>query len=501
MPTSPAYEELLHKEVAKYYADPYGFALAMFPWGVPGPLEHHDGPDTWQVEVLKWIGEQVAERAFDGHTPVKPIRVAISSGHGVGKSVLAAIIVCWILSTRPYAQGTITANSIKQLDTKTWARLQLWMSLCLTGHWFTINSEQVYHTAHKPNWFASKQSSDADNSTSFAGQHAESSTSFYVNDEDSEIDAIIHEVEEGGLTDGEPMIFLLGNCTMSSGPFFEAVFGRMRHRWQSWVIDSRNSRYTNKAEIAEWIEDFGIDSDFVRVRVLGLPPNASEAQFIDRKRVQDAQKRPVLELPDTPLVAGCDLAWGGADDNVIRFRRGMDARSIPPIRIKGEFTRDPSVLTNRLADVLTNTYDGRRVAMLFLDSAGIAGPIAQRLRDLGHRNVMEVNFGADSPDPQYAYMRDCIWGRMKHWLPSGAIDSDRELESDLVGPGVVPDRKQRVKLESKELMKKRGIDSPDDGDALALTFAQPVVAVQEMAPPSLGSSFSAPEMGSMGWAV
>ena len=477
--TAQSYEALLHEEVARYYADPLGFALAMFPWGEPGPLQHHQGPDEWQIEVLRWIGEQVAQRGFDGHTPVKPIRCAISSGHGVGKSVLAAIIVCWILSTRPYAQGTVTANSIKQLDTKTWARLQLWASLCRTGHWFTINSEQIYHKAHKANWFASKQSSDADNSTSFAGQHAESSTSFYVNDEDSEIEQIIHDVEEGGLTDGEPMIFLLGNCTMSSGPFYEAVFGRWRHRWKSWVIDSRNSRYTNKDEIAEWIKDFGLDSDWVRVRVLGLPPNASEAQFIDHGRVLAAQKRSVMELPDTPLVAGCDLAWGGSDDNVIRFRRGMDARSVPSIRIKGEFTRDPGVLTNRLADVLTSTHGGYPVSMLFLDSAGIAGPIAQRLRALGHRNVMEVNFGAHSPDPKYAYMRDCIWGRMKEWLATAAIDDHRELETDLVGPGLVPDKQQRVKLESKELMKTRGVDSPDDGDALALTFAQPVKVIPQ----------------------
>ncbi len=195
-------------------------------------------------------------------------------------------------------------------------------------------------------------------------------------------------------------------------------------------------------------------------------------------------------LPDERLVAGADLAWGGSDDNVIRFRCGGDARSIKPIRIKGEFTRDPSVLTNRLSDVLTAAHlcgDGRqrRVSMLFLDSAGIAGPVAARLRNLGHKNVMEVNFGADSPDVHYAYMRDYMWGEMKAWLLTGAIDqkcsggtncSHCQIETDLVSPGVVPDIRQRVKLEPKEMMKKRGVDSPDDGDALALTFAHKVAS-------------------------
>lgn len=469
------YERALHVEVAKYYADPEGFVMAMFPWGKKGThLEHHDGPDTWQRDCLRWIGEQVRERAFNGKDAVAPIRFAVSSGHGVGKSVLVAMLTCWIMSTRKFAQGTITANTITQLDTKTWARVRLWASSCLTGHWFEINSEKMYHKAHPSSWFCSKQSSKEENSESFAGQHAENSTSFYFNDEDSGIAQIIHEVEEGGLTDGEPIIGLFGNATRSSGPFYDAIWGRLKHRWKRWIIDSRKSKYTNKEEIAQWIEDFGIDSDFVRVRVLGLPPNASDAQFIDQQRVLDAQKRQVVVLPDEPIVAGADLAWGGSDDNVIRFRRGKDARSIHPIRIKGEFTRDPAVLTTRLADVLAKEYDGRKVAMLFLDSAGIAGPIGARLRALGHRNVQEVNFGSDSPDSKYRFMRDCMWGRMKEWLLAGAIDTHPELEADLTGPGIRPDNRQRVWLESKETMKKRGVDSPDDGDALALTFAAPV---------------------------
>jgi phage terminase large subunit len=49
------------------------------------------------------------------------------------------------------------------------------------------------------------------------------------------------------------------------------------------------------------------------------------------------------------------------------------------------------------------------------------------------------------------------------------------LEVDLTGPGFHHDRRDRLVIESKESMKKRGLASPDDGDALALTFAMPVV--------------------------
>jgi len=207
--------------------------------------------------------------------------------------------------------------------------------------------------------------------------------------------------------------------------------------------------------------------------------------------VNEAQKREPIVLVDEPLVAGVDFAWGGADDNVVRFRRGADARSIPPIRVKGEFTRDPGVMTNRLADVLSKSYGGHRVQMLFLDSAGIAGPIGRRLREMGFSNVREVNFGADSPDPKHRFYRDYMWGQMKDWLPTGAIDKHPELEADLTGPGLRPDLKQRVWLESKEDMKRRGVDSPDDGDALALTFAAPLgVRKQQVKLPPLPREFA-----------
>lgn len=493
-----SYEELLHEEVARYYADPLGFVLAMYPWGELGsPLEQEPGPDVWQREMLEDIGRQVRERGFEGATAVAPIRCAVSSGHGIGKSVMVAWLVDWIMSTRPHCQGTVTANTITQLQTKTWAAIQRWTKLCQTGHWFTVNSERMYRTGFKESWFCAPQSSAEENSESFAGQHAKDSTSFYIFDEASAIAEKIYEVAEGGLTDGEPMMFLWGNPTQSAGPFHRACFGVMRHRWTPRVIDSRTSRFTNKEQIAEWAQDYGEESDFFRVRVLGLPPNASDAQFIDQRRVMEAQKRQVVVLPDEPLVAGCDLAWGGSDFNVIRFRRGKDARSIPAIRIPGEFTRDPSVLTNRLADVLSQTYGGQPVSMLFLDSAGIAGAVGTRLRELGHRNVLEVNFGADSPNPKRRYMRDHMWAELKDWLLTGAIDPSPRLESDLVGPGIRPDRQQRVWLESKEDMKKRGIDSPDDGDALALTFAQPV----KLAKPKAFGASRMPVSGSMPWGI
>ena len=474
---APTYNEALHEAVAEYYADPLGFVLAMFPWQSPGMLEHHPGPDTWQRAFLLELGEQVTSRGFDGVTPVAPIREAVSSGHGIGKSVVVAWIILWIMSTRPHCRGTVTANTMNQLATKTWPTLLRWLKLCRTSSWFEANSERIYRKGYKESWFTASQSSQEQNSEAFAGQHAADSTSFYVFDEASAIPETIYEVAEGGLTDGEPMMFLFGNATRSTGSFHKACFGSMRHRWNPVIVDSRTSRFTNQAQIAEWIEDYGIDSDFVRVRVLGLPPSASDVQFIPLTTVTQAQRTEAISLADDPLVAGLDVSRGGADKCVIRFRKGKDGKSIPPIVIPGEKARDSMRVASVAAEALQRAYHGYRVSTMFVDATGgsIGGPIADRLRQLGHDNVIDVQFSGESPDPRYANMRAFMWGKLRDWLTAGgAIDGAATLETDLTGPGYFHDKRDRILLESKEQMKARGVDSPDDGDALALTFAHPV---------------------------
>jgi len=475
-PASRDYEHDLHDFCAEYYDNPLAWVRGAFPWGEDGPLQPYQEPDIWQCEFLAWLGDEIKARHFDGVMPVMPIRAAVSSGHGIGKGALVGMLATFIMSTRRNAKGVITANTATQLQDKTWAGIQTWVKRSITAHWFETNTSIMYRRGAREQWKCSPQTCDPDNSEAFAGQHNVSSTSFYIFDEASNIASTIFETAHGGLTDGEPMMFLFGNPTRRRGEFHDVIFGDAGARWKTWTIDARSCRFPNKELIAEQCLDWGEDSDRFRVRVRGVPPKAEDAQFIDAQRVIDAQKRHVVVLDDEPLVAGCDLAWGGKDSNVIRFRRGRDARSIPPIRIAGELTRDPGVLTNRLSDVLSREYDGRKVAMLFLDSAGIAGSVGTRLRELGHRNLLEVNFGADSPNQKMRYMRDFMWSQMKDWLLTAAIDKSPRLEADLTAPGLRDDLQQRIWLESKKEMKARDIPSPDEGDALALTFAQHVGA-------------------------
>lgn len=460
----------LADEVAKYYADPLGFILFAFEWG-EGDLKGFDGPDMWQIKFLTELGEAVRERGFNGVNPVRPIRMAVSSGHGIGKSALSAMLTLWIMSTRPHSKGVITANTGDQLRTKTMAELAKWKKRCITGHWFEMNTMSIAHIRYPETWRADAQTCREENSEAFAGLHCADSTPWYLFDESSAVPEKIWEVASGGLTDGEPMHFAFGNPTRNNGSFAEC-FGSQSHRWITQQVDSRNAKMTNKEYIAELIEDFGEDSDRVRVRVRGVFPRGGDMQFIPGDYAFNAMKNPLGRYLGTdPLICGVDLARGGDDNCYIQFRRGRDARSEKVYKISGEKSRD----SMKVVSLVTTILDRHKPDVTFVDETGLGGPIADRLSQLGY-HVVGVNFGKSADDDKHYGNKSAeMWARMRDWLKDGGtIHNNPDLERQLCGREFDHNRRDQLMLESKKDMKGRGLPSPDWADALALTFAYPV---------------------------
>ena len=479
--TQDPHQELADR-LAGFRHDPLGAVMYGFPWG-EGELAGIAGPRKWQREELARIGAWLANPA----TRYKPFRAAVSSGHGVGKTTFAAMLAWWAQSSFLDSMVRVTANTQNQLEKTTQPEFDRWYRRAINADWFDVHATSIkaHDERHEQTWRLDFVPWSEKNPQAFAGKHNAGRRMIVIFEEASEIPDEIWKVASGMLTDAdtETVFLAIGNPTRNTGTFYEAVFGHQRQRWSTRVLDSRDVEGSNVEEINGWLSECegNEDSDYFRVRARGLFPKGASGQFIDLDTIRLAQTREAHSLHDDPLVVGCDLSWGGADDTVIRFRKGYDARSIKPIKVKGEFTRDPAVMVGKLADVLAKDYDGDKVAMLFVDAAGAAGPVVARLRVMGFKNVVEVNFGAQAIDAHYAYRRDEIWGGMKNALQGGlAIDLDPGLAADLSKPILVEDLKQRVKLESKDIMRKRlarlGIEasSTDDGDALALTFAMPV---------------------------
>jgi hypothetical protein len=427
--------------VASCHHDPLQFVRIAYPWGEPGgPLADEPGPDANQVEFLTALGTEIRARAFNGRDPVMPILMNESSGHGTGKSAMGAWLADFLLSTRPHSIGTVTAGTATQLSERTWAAIQYWTRLCLTAPWFDIMERGIYSKAFPDTWKLVAQTCKAENAQAFAGQHARTSTSWYLFDEASQVPDKIWETAYGGLTDGEPMFFAWGQPVRNTGEFYRVCFGSRAARWNGRRVDSRTSRFTNKDLLAQQITDYGIDSDFVKVRVLGLPPSASELQYIDKARVDLARARTLTALPDEPArVAKC-------------------------------------------AELLSDRRPGHQLAALFVDAA-FGAAIVVRLRALGHTNVHEINFGGASPDPHEKNMRAFMYRKGKEWLLLGSLPDDDRLCDQLGLAGYHLDTSGKLVIESKADIQARGEASPDDSDAFLLTFAQAVALPRPAAAP------------------
>jgi len=479
----------LARDMGRFFDDPLGFVIYAWPWDtdktlqvveLPSPWRERFntryGPDAWACEFLDSIGAQVREKGFDCTHPVAPTRCAISSGHGIGKSAMTAWLVNWIMSTRPYCKGVVTANTAVQLESKTWAEIAKWTKRSITGHWFNVSTGRgamrMTHVQHPESWRVDAQTCREENSESFAGLHAATSTPFYIFDEASAVPDKIWEVAEGGMTDGEPMWFVFGNPTRNTGRF-HACFNGQRHRWHGRQIDSRTVAITNKAQIDEWIADWGEDSDFVRVRVRGVFPRAGSLQFIARDAVDAAMLReqPYQALENRTAIMGVDVARFGDDQSVIRTRIGRDARTFEPLRFR---ELDTMQLAARVVEHVQFLRRAKLRVVVFVDGGGVGGGVVDRLRQLAV-DVVEVQFGGKADDARkYANKRAEMWGRMREWLAIGHLAKDEALVTDLTGVEYGFNASDQILLESKESMKKRGLASPDDADALALTFAHPV---------------------------
>lgn len=464
---------MLDQELLDAYTDlifkPLEFSYFQYPWQQEGTiLENEEGPDNWQAEVLDYIGKSMKESA-ESHG--KPTYVAIRSGHGIGKGCLSAHIIDWFKSTRPFPQIVVTANTKPQLETKTWRELAKWQGLAKNRHWFKHTATANYHIAHKDTWRANMLPWSKEKSEAFAGTHEKHV--LFIFDEASAIDDIIWEVSEGAFTEPGALWVVLGNPTKATGRFsdcFKKDNIKNGGRWKTWEIDSRSVKRTNKETINELIKTYGEDSDFVRVRVLGKEPRAGAMQLIGDYLVQEAAGRvihPSLYMAQ-PKILGVDVARSGLDASVIIKRQGYASFDLEKFSIPDSM---------QLASVVARRIESWKPDAVFIDEVGIGAGVVDRLRQLKHE-VIGVNGSRIAGERQkYFNKRTEVWLLMKEWLErGGSIPNDKELKEDLVAPEYGFDNQDRWQLERKEDVKERLGRSPDCGDALALTFAEPVAS-------------------------
>lgn len=449
--------------LAKTQNDPYLFVQVAFSWGAD-ELKEHSILD-WQKDILISIRDNLINVN-------QAIQIAVASGHGIGKSALVSWLILWALSTMPHCKGIVTANTESQLKSKTWAELSKWHRLSIVKDLFTVTKTAIYSSdsSAENTWRIDAIAWSEHRPEAFAGLHNQNNRILIIFDEASAIPACIWEVAEGALTDENTQIlfFAFGNPTRPDGRFFEC-FGKYRHRWNTRKIDSRTVSITNKEQINKWVADYGLESDFVKVRVLGEFPSGADDSLIKLDTVKQAEKRCIINdmYREAPKVLGVDVARFGSDKTVIAFRQGLKLHKIE---------KYSELDTMQTADRVIKAIMQYEPEAVFIDVGGVGAGVYDYLRSIGY-NVTSVDFGGKSSEPnKYFNKRSEMWCKMADWLESADIVEDDDLRADLIAPSYYfKGDNGQILLERKQDIKKRGLASPDSADAIALTFASNIV--------------------------
>jgi hypothetical protein len=413
----------------------------------------------------------------NGKVDFDTLRMATSSGRGIGKSALVSWLVIWMLSTRIGSTTIVSANSEAQLRSVTWAEITKWLSMSLNSHWFEISATRVAPAKWLTEivekdlkmgtryWGAEGRLWSAENPDAYAGVHNFQGV-MLVFDEASGIEDSIWSVAAGFFTENTPNRFWMAfsNPRRNSGYFYECFNGK-RDFWRNKIVDARSVEGTDKAVYQQIIDEYGADSNQAYVEVYGQFPSASDDQFIGSYLVDEAMARVKWKDQSAPIVIGVDPARFGADSTVIAVRQGRDIIAIKKYR--GDDTME---VVGRVIEAI----EEYKPALVVVDEGGLGAGVVDRLKEQRYK-IRGVNFGSKSKNPlMWGNKRAEMWGELRTWLKTASLPKDRYLKSDLIGPMMKPDSKGTIFLESKKDMKARGLASPDAADAIAVTFAFPV---------------------------
>ena len=456
--------------------DPLKFVMWLFPWGQKNtPLENFAGPRKWQREVLKELADHIRDN--DGRIDFETLRMAVSSGRGIGKSALVSWLVIWMLTTRIGSTTIVSANSETQLRAVTWAEITKWLALALNSHWFEVSATRVMPAKWLTElverdlkkgtryWGVEGRLWSEENPDAYAGVHNFDGV-MLIFDEASGIADPIWAVSAGFFTENTPNRFWLAfsNPRRNTGYFYEA-FNAKRDFWRNKTVDARSVEGTDKAVYEQIIQEYGPDSVQAHVEVYGEFPSAGDDQFIPVYLVDDAFARPRYKDATAPIIIGVDPARFGADATVIAVRQGRDLNAIK--RYRGDDTME---IVGRVIEAI----EEYNPALVVIDEGGLGAGVVDRLKEQRYK-IKGVNFGNKSVKPiMYGNKRAEMWGLMRDWLKTASIPADKLLKSDLTSPRIKPDSKGTIFLEGKKEMKARGLASPDAADAIAVTFAYPV---------------------------
>jgi hypothetical protein len=411
----------------------------------------------------------------------KNARTAVRSCNGAGKTFVTANTVTWFLATHPNSIVVSTAPTARQV------RELLWQEInnihqnskyplggrCLNVSW-TMGAK----------WFAVGLSTNDANR--FQGFHADNILG--VIDEAAGVEAPIWEGMDAILTSSGARLLVIGNPTEPSGRFFDAFSSDLYNKIHISAFDTPNftengityediksGEWRDKMDslifpslitprwVAEHMEIWGEDSPAFQARVMGNFPIIGTDTMIPLGWVLRAKERE-LDFKDKDRVGmAIDVARFGDDESVIGIRKGNSLTSYEVLN---------NVDVYALAKAAKKIADREKPETIKVDVVGIGAGVADILRAWGYQAIDYVAQERAWNASKFVNRRTESWFLIREKFRNNEINlpADEKLVGQLTAPKYVFDSAGRYKLESKEDIKKRGLESPDRADVVAMLF-------------------------------
>lgn len=415
-------------------------------------------------------GEKMTEREKQY---ARKVGISIMSGQGTGKDAWTSWMILWFLSCFPWPKIGATAPTQHQLKDVLWSEIGKWMNrrrpdgtfAFVLRDFFVLQSDRLHlKEAEGKRWFAVARTTNVKGSSdeqaeTLAGLHEE--FMMLVVDEASGVPDPVFRPFEGTMTQKCNFGIVIFNPTRSTG-FAVGTHLKERERWICLRWNAEESELVTKDSIADKARKYGKDSNFYRIRVLGLPPTSEENILLPWDWVIDSVGRDLAPLDGDQLIFSIDVGAGG-DDTALLRRVGPE---IKPIEVSG--IADSEQLTGWL---LRRILDGEPRVVL-IDPIGVGWGIAGNLRARWKGEVLDVNVAEVASDnTRFSRLRDELWWRLREDFEHRTITipDDPVLIAELTAIRYEPDRLDgKIKVESKKDLKKR-IESPNRADSLMMT--------------------------------
>lgn len=428
---------------------------------------------------------------------------SVRSGHGIGKSAVESWLAIWFLTTRPYPKIPCTAPTQHQLWDILWAEIAKWLrnnpALANDLIW---TKEKVYMKGHPEEWFAvGRTASKPDALQGFHADHV-----LYIIDEASGVKDEIFEPILGALSTEGSKLVMCGNPTKITGFFYDSHH-KNREQFNAMHIDGRSSSRVDQDFVDTIIDMFGEDSDVFRVRVAGEFPRALPDSFIPMEWAERASEAKAPEIEQVTRVdIGIDVARYGDDSSVISPVLDRRVQEEPEV-----YHHNDTMQLTGMAVICVKKYARAHPwaeIHVKIDCDGLGVGVFDRLMELKEQiveeierereglyedddappvmslDIVECHFGGEGgtvndADPvEYQTSTGLMWGTVREALRTQSLKlwpDDKQI-SQLSNRRYVVNSAGKIELEKKEAMKKRGLSSPDMGDALALALYDPLVS-------------------------